>query len=277
MDQSDAVAPSSVPFGTYGLTSIERFGLWLVRHVFSGRGTPRRVGEKLFFTRRPAFRDALIWDDKVKLRLPGVSSLKYILSDRHYDVRERDYLRANIRAGDVVADIGANIGFYTLWLAAFSTKATIIAFEPNPKMFSALEANVGLNDMTNVHLVRAAVGEATKEVSLGIDPAHPSTGSIHGTDRPQTSVAMTTLRDALAARGLTKLDVIKIDVEGYEDQALLPYLTETPKALWPRIIVMERNAHADFWEGDLVSKLCGMGYDIAEPTRGNVILKRRAA
>lgn len=263
------------PFGTYRLGPFESFGVLLARHAFRGQGSARRLIEKLFIGKRAVPIDAPIWGGSAKLRLPGTSSAKYLISDRRYNSREREFLRRVMRPGDVIADVGANIGFYTLWLAAAPVPGTrVIAFEPNPSVYNALEENVRLNGFDHVTTVQAAVGEANKMVSLGIVPDAPGISSLLNTKAEQVEVRMVTLADALKDAGLNRCDIIKIDVEGYEYEALIPYFEATSKDAWPRALLIEKNRESRNWRGSLIHYLEDRGYHVALKTRGNVVLMR---
>jgi FkbM family methyltransferase len=262
-------------FGFYGLSAVEQIGAFLARKTFAGRGSVRPLLERIFFGTRKTPRDALIWNGKVKLRLPPKSNLKYLIIDDRYNKPERDQLRAAVREGDVIADVGANIGFYTLWLASLKVpNIKIVAFEPNPSVFEALVENVRINGFDNVLTINAAVGEKDGTVSFGVIEDAPSVGSILAKGADQITVEMRTIASVLRANGLATCDIIKIDVEGYEYQALMPYLEATPVAQWPRLFVIEQNHRASQWEGDLVNAILSKGYQVAARTRGNVVLEK---
>jgi len=262
-------------FGFYELTTREKIGVALARHTLGGRGSLRPYVERLFLPPRETPRDGLIWDGTAKLRLPPNSNLKYLIADVRYNNPERTYLRKAIREGDVIADIGANIGFYTLWLAALRVPGTkVVAVEPNPAVYEALVENVRLNGFDNVVTVNAAVGERNGAVSFGVRPEEPSVGSILATDAAQITVSMRTLAGLLQEHGLAGCDIVKIDVEGYEYQALIPYLEAIPVARWPRLFVIEHKHHARFPGGNPVDVILGNGYREVERTRGNVVLEK---
>lgn len=262
-------------FATYGLSLRERLGVFLARHTLAGRGSVRPFLEWLAFGTRETPRDGEIWGGRAKLRLPPKSSLKYLLIDERYNAPERRYLEQAIREGDVLADIGANIGFYTLWLASVAVPGTrIVAAEPNPAVYAALVENVGLNGYANVATVNAAVGERDGTVSFGIHKDAPSVGSILATDAEQITVPMRRLETILAENGLARCDIVKIDVEGYEYQALMPYLEATPVERWPRLFVIEHNHRASQWDGDLVEAIVKKGYRVALRTRGNIVIEK---
>jgi tRNA G46 methylase TrmB len=61
-----------------------------------------------------------------------------------------DWIDANLRDGDIVFDIGANIGLYTLYAAKRNPRCTVYAFEPAFQNFASLCRNIALNALTNV-------------------------------------------------------------------------------------------------------------------------------
>jgi hypothetical protein len=66
---------------------------------------------------------------------------------------------------------------------------------------------------------------------------------------------------------------MKIDIEGYEDQALFPYFEKAPQIFWPRVIVIE-DCHKSDWKRDVISHMEDRGYAISSTTKGNSILTR---
>jgi FkbM family methyltransferase len=129
-----------------------------------------------------------------------------------------------LQPGNVVFDIGAATGFYSIIAArCVGPGGTVVAFEPAPENLAALRHNVGLNALENVEVIEAAIAddegqavmvpEATDEVSLVMKrvEAGPDNGS---------TVEVTSL-DALRAAGRIPVpDVIKMDVEGVEVEVL---------------------------------------------------------
>jgi FkbM family methyltransferase len=112
---------------------------------------------------------------------------------------------------DVVWDIGAHVGLYTI--AAARRARHVVAFEPLPQNIAMLRRHVALNRLTNVTMVEAAVGshDGTSRLVLGSSPSEArvaSNGSI--------TVAAWSLDTWLANTGAPPPDVVKIDVEGAE-------------------------------------------------------------
>lgn len=134
------------------------------------------------------------------------------------------------RGSGLVLDIGANEGIYTLLACAADPEVNAMAFEPVPQVFAKLQANVEANGWTDrCALVRQAASDRKGTATFHMAP---SGGSIHAgfyPDRVITSssdkgslieVEVVTVDEACAAEK-GRVGLVKIDVEGYEDQVLL--------------------------------------------------------
>lgn len=179
------------------------------------------------------------------------------------------YLDRLLAPGDVFFDIGANIGIYSLQAAPLvGTGGCVVAAEPGQISADRLAANLALNpEFTQVRLLRKAVtdheGQATfYHVFVGDDPQTFSLltdGSHHGSEQ----VALTTIDQTMADLGLSRLDVLKIDVEGAEAQVLAG-ARQTLERLRP-IVLFEVNAELVRHRGDDATRafraLQAHGYD----------------
>lgn len=129
----------------------------------------------------------------------------------------------------VVVDVGANQGFYTLKLKQKNPDCKVVLVEPNPYEFAVLSKNMKENHISNVHLVPKALA-ASEKVTIEVVP---QMGAITGKlvtipQRPwlkeefieRLELEAITL-DALFERfGLESVDILKIDVEGAEGEIL---------------------------------------------------------
>ncbi len=80
---------------------------------------------------------------------------------------------------DVTLDVGAYVGFYTLLAAHANPNGAVYAFEPLPKIHERLQKNIGLNRMSNVECLRAAVGQAEgKAEFFHVDAGLPTSSSL---------------------------------------------------------------------------------------------------
>jgi hypothetical protein len=77
----------------------------------------------------------------------------------------------------------------------------------------------------------------------------------------------------LGDAGVASVDALKIDIEGFEDRALVPFFEEAPQSLWPRAVVIEHLSR-DEWQQDTIADMIARGYAEAARTRSNTLLKR---
>ena len=82
--------------------------------------------------------------------------------------------------------------------------------------------------------------------------------------------AMRLLR-ILQDQNVTKIDSLKIDVEGYEDRVLIGFFRDAPPALWPRAIAIEHLSR-DEWLDDCLADMLARGYAETGRTRSNTLL-----
>ena len=134
-----------------------------------------------------------------------------------HELAEMAFVLHMLRRDDLFADIGANIGSYTV-LAAGAAGARVVAFEPGARAYRTLCDNVRLNDLASLVETRnEAVGAMAGETAFTQSEDTLNRVALPFDNVSSTQVAMTTLDAALAGRIPT---VIKIDVEGYESSVI---------------------------------------------------------
>lgn len=96
------------------------------------------------------------------------------------------YARHGIRLdeGDVVVDVGANLGFFTLFVARSVHDATIVAIEPVPEVFAMLRRTVVHNCCCDVRLVNCAIGAVAGTADMTYFPRVSVASSLHHDDSP---------------------------------------------------------------------------------------------
>jgi len=138
----------------------------------------------------------------------------------------------NPNENEVIIDVGANVGYYTLRLAPKVGKnGKIIAIEPDPESCELLGINCKLNSLSNVEIHNIAIADKTGDVVLYQSRTHSGTNSIFTNsfsdlESNRLTVKSTTL-DNLLGEKYNAIDWIKIDVEGAE----LAVLRGSPKTL----------------------------------------------
>jgi FkbM family methyltransferase len=133
------------------------------------------------------------------------------------DFSEMGFLLHLLRVEDLFADVGANVGCYTV-LASAAIGASSIAFEPNPETFPSLMANIHANGISGrVQVKRAGAGARSGVLRFQADGTKTRV-AVNGTAAgPLFESAVVTLDESLADITPT---LIKIDVEGFESDVL---------------------------------------------------------
>jgi len=128
-----------------------------------------------------------------------------------------------LEPGDLVFDIGASIGWYSLLLARIAPRGTSIhAFEPDPWMRGMLQENASRNRADAVTIVGAAVGEDSGPAKLRRQGRRRNRSNLLPSRAEPIAIEMVSLDDYCRQQGLDKRPVgfIKIGVEGFEYFAL---------------------------------------------------------
>jgi FkbM family methyltransferase len=225
--------------------------------------------------------DTTLWNAQVRLYPRHNSCEKNALfTPQMFDRQERNVLAAaldrRLAAGARFSfvDIGANVGLYSLFVAARGgDRARVLAIEPQPGILERLRYNRNANPRLNIDIVPVAVADREDEIELLIDArdsggtrlnkgiAAPNFGE---TVRARCQPLVTILREA----GIAAVDALKIDIEGAEDLALAPFLRDAPDMLLPRLVLIEDRP--DDWAVDLYGLLRERGYGVATRSRHNV-------
>jgi FkbM family methyltransferase len=192
-------------------------------------------------------------------------------------------LRTLVQPGSVVCDIGANVGAHTLGLArSVGPAGCVVAVEPSDEAFAKLTRNVSINPefegrVRLRQLLLAASAEAVAPPALYASwPLHP-TGPVHpkhgGRLVTTTGASVDTLDHLMAREGLGRLDLIKLDVDGFEARVLEGGLGTLSRC--QPVIVMELapyvHAEAGGSFADLVGLLRTAGYGVVEASNGRAV------
>ena len=126
--------------------------------------------------------------------------------------------------GKIVFDCGANIGLFSL-RAALGRDNKVLAFEPNPSVFSRLLKNVKDNNLHNIKPIQTAIGSSCGTASFTWTETTPTgrieTGSSVDHKYKTVDVDIVTLDHVVEKHSIQFIDILKLDVEGHEYEALL--------------------------------------------------------
>lgn len=261
-------------WGSYKPDLAVSTSLMLTRYTPMGFGGARKMMRNMLLRRGASPIDATIWGKRVRAYLTdNRCEWKAFLNPEFFDPVERSYIRRFMdRPQAVFLDIGANVGFITLYAASVSRPdARLLAFEPHPVTYRRLAYNLTCNGDQRITAYATALGASDGFARMNIDDLSLSSLSRGGDG---VEVPVTTLMKVLGTAGIAHIDVLKIDVEGAEGQVLAPFLDAAPDALLPRCVIIEHLARGHTWTIDCVEALTARGLRVDKVVGNNTILVR---
>lgn len=193
------------------------------------------------------------------------------------------YMSSTLGEGQVFLDIGANIGFYTLFAAQrVGPKGRVFSFEPDPMTFESLRRSVALNGFDWVKCVNMALSNRACEIpfyTVSDGSAHSLVPEIERrADRYSGKVPVRVARlDDLGREGLLdtpRIDLIKIDVEGEEERTVGGILETLEHFSYPRVWAEVRgprgSTRAPNTYPGVERQLMGIGYEPFQWKRGEL-------
>lgn len=167
----------------------------------------------------------LTFDNDIELRGFGSFSDYWSSDGMIPNETERSFLSRYLKTNGTVWDVGANLGGFSATLSRLMPDSTITSFEPDPRTFSKLRINLARNRIENVSIKMIACGSTSGSTAFLSSSHSPATNRIcrhrENTDcRELIEVPITTLDDFAHQNGVTSIQFIKIDVEGFEVEVL---------------------------------------------------------
>lgn len=179
--------------------------------------------------------------------------------------------------GDTVLDIGTNYGTTILQFANLvGQDGVTYGFEPDPINFAICKTNLELNDNSNVFVENVGLGSKNGKVSLIVDTESNRGGNRIGIPtqgKESHEIDICVLDEWVASKGVRKIDLVKIDVEGYEME-VLKGASNVLSRYRPILFIelddnnlRQQNSSAD----ELVRFLEKLDYSLSHATTGNAI------
>jgi FkbM family methyltransferase len=195
--------------------------------------------------------------------------------ERQWDPIERAFIRERVATGKGLfrfVDVGANAGLYSLAARSAARAAArpfrALAIEPQPAMLERLRFNITASEAEADVLILPWAAAAEAGTLRLTEPDRNRGEARVGNDGVE--VEARPLLDSLASADFDGIDVLKIDIEGYEAPVLEAFFRDADPAVWPAVIVIEAR------RGDLtlpgVATCLGHGYRPATTTRMNALL-----
>ena len=227
---------------------------------------------------------------RIKTKVDGVSFYIYFdyrsdvkIAFGNYNKKEINFIKQCMTSNSTFIDIGSNIGIYTINVASIYPKTDffkILSIEANPLMIKRQKENVELLNKERkgvkdkIILEECAVSNIEGNLQLDLESGYGSASISENKTNDCISVKANTLMNILIKNKINKITCLKIDIEGHEDKALIPFFKSAERSLYPLNIVMEFSSQQEWTEEpNLIGLLSKIGYKIQLKTRGNICFK----
>lgn len=167
---------------------------------------------------------------------------------------KKDYTQNNfkVRKNDVVIDIGAHIGAFSIFAAKTAKNGNVYSYEPFPENFRLLQENCRLNKVKNVRLFRLAVAGSKKRAPLFIGEKKYANGLFRRSKSDKKIIVnCTTITEIFENNQINTCNFLKIDCEGGEYEILL----NTPEDYLHKIEKIAFEYHDSLTKKRLLKKL----------------------
>lgn len=233
-----------------------RFISWAYRH-YHPAGTP--LTEALLDGTLPISLNLAIWVD-FNIYCQGL-----------YEYQLATWFKKQLKTDTVFLDVGAYIGQYALLAAKVAVSGRVYAFEPNPHSFQRLSQSRQRHQFDHLQLVPMAVGSQTGQLAfyLADEPDHSSTIANHAAYNQTITVPVVCLDDFCQQQGLTRVDLLKIDVEEAEDGVIGGAMAMLER-FRPGIIIEIGGQAIRAGQSAALSQLQTLGYRFWEVRSGRV-------
>ncbi len=201
------------------------------------------------------------------------------LTPQLWEAPERAFLEGVISSHDhqefVFADIGANVGLYTLFARAACKRAgkrlIAVCVEADPTMHARFEVNMiasGAGD--DVRLFKCAASGAAGPVAFSVNTKNRGMSRIDAAGMAETNARP--LIDIFNEARVSRLDALKIDIEGHEYATLRAFFSDAPAAMRPQLLLMEYGHEHGLPTAEALALQAG--YACRLRTKRNLVLAR---
>jgi FkbM family methyltransferase len=218
----------------------------------------------------------------------AVRSLRRQLGFQPKPSEELLKIAGDLAVGATFVDIGANAGRFSIYAAQkVGPLGHVLAIEANPKLAKLLRSLASRKGLANIAVEPVAVGEHEGAATLhrfrkdGQSSLYRDGRGLPRDEEARAGrltpivVPLRPLAAILCDHGIKAVDALKIDIEGYEDRALIPFFQSAPRSLWPQRLLIERSPH--IWREDCIAFMRSVGYQSIWEGQGDTLLSRSAS
>ena len=270
-EQLDKKDFTEYQFGSFTPNLCQRVLIFIANKTFFKRGFFRIKFTQLILSLKKGPLD--IHFRNCAFRIYGENNLiEYgILLNPKYNQTDIDFLLEDSKSNSNFVDLGCNIGLYSLPLASSAPNGTVISIDANPLMQSRLSFNADSSGIKNIQIICSAVSDKTGEGSLLIRKNDTAIVSVN--EDIKGSIKIDKLENIIREQGLKSIYGLKIDIEGHEDKALVPFLLNVDEDLLPKRIVIEKKTKNSDYPGCAIA-FKKLNYTLVSRSRNNSFYKK---
>lgn len=196
--------------------------IYIIWILFLQLNKKNRGKTKLISFTKQEWRDVVVDDVSFKILLdPKNGSVdKEIYVNGYYEINILKLLRSYIKEDSICLDIGSNIGQHALFMACVAKKGHVYAFEPIKSLAEQIEKSIHQNGMKNITVENIAISDRNDTVPIYINNLNAGMSTLFHRDNFTTQERIQTRIFSSFWNNRSQIDVIKMDVEGYEYYAL---------------------------------------------------------
>jgi FkbM family methyltransferase len=213
----------------------------------------------------------------LKMRLAGAESScekRLLYTPQYVDPAERAILDQRLPEAATFVDVGANVGAFSLFVAARRPRGLVVAVEPQREVCARLAFHARINGCA-IRVCECALSDREGAAQLFVDPRDKARASIRmlGGDSAQErrEVATTTLLALCRQERLERIDALKVDAGGADDLILDRFFDTAPVALRPRLLIIDACAPTS---AALARGLVALGYRALASSRAKHVFSR---
>lgn len=212
--------------------------------------------DKFGFLKNPIYRTKSGQQIYTRPKTTDVNDAVVVLSGREYPP---ELLGIKNLSNPVVLDAGGHIGSFSLYVKSINPQSQIIVMEPVKENLTMLHKNLSINHLVGITVIDKALYASSGHFYIDLDSKPYDAGQLV-TEKPEGSkkyfeIDAITLDEVIARTGVTKIDLMKMDIEGSEYEVFRASL-ETFRTTVKRVIMEYHIDHHPQGRDEIVSMLC---------------------
>lgn len=143
---------------------------------------------------------------------------KEIVNTGIWEQKSTEIIRKFVEEGDIVLDVGANFGYYSVIMSKLVGKnGQVLAFEPTTYFYNLLQKNIKENSIENCLSFQLGLSDSKREEEIIITEDTATMHDLENYDKgKKEKIKLDTLNNFIAEQGISRIDFVKIDIDGHE-------------------------------------------------------------